>query len=42
MQKQEAFFSVLSVYSDMTTSHSIRLPKNASQVAGYVAKKIKK
>ena len=32
------FFSVNSVYSDETTSHSTKLAKNASQVAGYVAK----
>jgi hypothetical protein len=31
------FFSVISVDSDITTSHSTRLPKIASQVAGYVA-----
>ena len=30
-------FSVTSVFSDMTTSHSTRLPNNASQVDGYVA-----
>ena len=32
-------FSVTSVFSDMTTSHSTRLPNNASQVDGYVAKR---
>gem|GEM_PF-5612941 len=30
-------FSVISVYSGVTTSHSTRLSKDASQVAGYVA-----
>ena len=29
--------SVPSVLSDITTSHSTRLAKNANQVAGYVA-----
>jgi hypothetical protein len=32
-----ASFSVFSVNSDVTTSHSTRLSKDASQVAGYVA-----
>ena len=32
------FFSVNSVFSDVTTSHSTMLAKDASQVAGYVAK----
>jgi len=32
------FFSVISVYSDKTTSHSTKLAKDAIQVAGYVAK----
>ena len=30
-------FSVTSVFSDKTTSHSTKLAKGASQVAGYVA-----
>ena len=32
------FFSVNSVFSDETTSHSTKLAKGTSQVAGYVAK----
>jgi len=31
------FSSVISVFSDVTTSHSTKLAKNTSQVAGYVA-----
>src|SRR5574340_75810 len=33
------FPSVISVFSDATPSHSTRLVKNTSQVAGYVANK---
>jgi len=32
------FSSVNSVFPDITTSHSTKLSKDASQVAGYVAK----
>ncbi len=30
-------FSVCSVFSDVTISHSTKLPKNPSRIAGYVA-----
>jgi len=38
-RKPSELFSVISVPSDMTTSRSTKLPNNASQVAGYVAKR---
>jgi len=38
MNGNQLFFSVNSVFSDVATSHSTRLPKDISQVAGYVAK----
>ncbi len=38
LNRKQPFFSVNSVSSVATTSHSTKLPKDASQVAGYVAK----
>jgi len=34
------FSSVISVLSDITTSHSTKLARDASQVAGYVANRV--
>jgi len=38
-EKTLCTLSVISMFSDITTSHSTKLAKNASQVAGYVAKR---
>ncbi len=38
VNRKQLSFSVSSVPSVATTSHSTKLPKDASQVAGYVAK----
>ncbi len=37
INRESIVFSVNSVFSVVTTSHSTKLPKDASQVAGYVA-----
>jgi hypothetical protein len=37
--EKTASLPVTSVFSDETTSHSTKLPKDGSQVAGYVAKR---
>jgi hypothetical protein len=38
INRKQLSFSVSSVSSVVTTSHSTKLPKDTSQVAGYVAK----